>query len=410
MVGTQTTQQTDTPPKEDPVVATLDDQELSEAMAQLSPEELAGAGLSDLVPPAKAGDDAHTSSAPAESQNADPGPQGQQDTPATQPATTDGEPGKTPGDPIMVPKARLDQEIQKSQQLSSELTALQKSTQEQGQTLSYLAGQVDALKATAQMNGGQHNQEPTPEQKLADVETRSQALQKRFDDGEINSSEYIAANNALVEERMVIRLAAQQAQFDAALNEQKQTLQQGQPQAQTQTPEQRDAFVEQETNRIEAEHPFLGVIPPEYTSAIVTAALQQLSAAGSDARFQQGPNGEIAAADGASLLALRQAMGQVSDRLGPGITGMTLEQVKANATKTQGPGTQPAQTQTPGGQAEARAQKLALQSEMPPNIAGTGSPAPKDGLTEGQIISMAAGNFAALESLPDQAFTAILES
>lgn len=270
---------------------------------------------------------------------------------AQQPAKPEGEDQGKPA-PVMIPKDRLDEVLRRNSELE--------------RTQAYLQGQLEAVRGLAQQGGsqqqGQQPQQqrpPTLEEALAQVHSQQDALAAKFDDGEISYAELQKQQRALANQEQSLR----EQQLMARM--QSQQPQNAQPQGDS-------LYLDTLTKQLEEQHPYLHVMSDVDFQIVTRKAHEELAAEGF--RFDNTDNARYQ---------LRARVAQLSDRLGPALTGKTLPL----------PGQQQPQTPPgPSSAAQARAAKLNLQGQMPPDLSsipnqGGGSGNPGE-LSDAEIENM----------------------
>lgn len=277
----------------------------------------------------------------------DPAAEAQPDKAAAKPGAKADPPAR---EQIMIPKERFDAEREKL--IAS--AAYWKGRAESG------AGNAAQPKAA----------EPTPAQKLADIDAQRDALAKKVDDGEMTMSAFMKEDRQLRQQEDAIRDAARKPADSAK------------PKPQS------DLYLDTKTEELEGAHPYLAEI-----SALPTwkEDYQYLTRKAVASLAQEGfvlPEGEL---HGRDLMVLRGRIAELSDTLGPMLTGKTLVI----------PGrTSPADQGKPGlsKQGQARAAKLDAAAAAPPDLTSVGrSSAQTTDLSEASLMAMSDEE---LEKLP----------
>jgi len=278
--------------------------------------------------------------------------------PAAQPQPT----GKPAGKPdvtvetVMVPKARLDEVLRERAEAERRATYLQGALD--AQRMAPGAARPPAEQPAAQAP-------PSPEQRIGTVKAQRLALAKKYDDGEIDAAEFRKQDDAYEDQIWNIR---------------QETLRPASQPAPRQTPA-NDLYLEEVTERLEAQHPYTTVLADTDMQFLVMKAKESLTAEG--VRLGNDPR---------SLLLLRKRTAELSDTFGPMLTGKQLQ--PATSAANAGTPTQPAGMSA---QAQARANKLALAASHPADIQNLGGPGQAAGVpTQQQIAAMSDEEIAAL--------------
>ncbi|MER8967711.1 hypothetical protein NKI25_18650 [Mesorhizobium sp. M0808] len=338
-------------------------------------EDLAASTALSSVPPVAVPDDLddlelQNAKAAAQAEEAKPAasPEPGKETPAA--AAAPGAPAKPAAPqeqpaPAVIPKARFDEVLGKNDELVRQNA--------------YLAGQVEALKVRGPAAPGPAATPAAPAQpaaadRLIAVGTQIDTLAKRYDAGEISYAELKTQERALTNQEQAIREEILLAKVP------KQTQQQ---------PATADLYLDQLTADLEAKHPYLAAIESDMDfDWLVNKAKESFAA--ERIELPKGPVGN---------LRLRERIAVLSDRYGPMLTGKTLAATPAPAPATPAaPGLSP--------EAAARAAKIAMQGDMPPNVASmTGSAG--EVISEASIENMSDDDLAALPIATRQRFLGI---
>ncbi len=327
------------PQPQETEVVDIDAKDLADAKAAAEAEKAAGTGEGN--DPASGG----ASQQPNQAQASDQGqqPNGQAPT------------GETP----MIPKPRFDE-------VNARATKAE-------QEAAYWKGVADARGQGTQNQGGtqqtqQQQAQPTAEQQLAAIHSKQDELAQKFDNGEITYSDLLKSQRALS--------AQEQAIHETQLLSKVQPAQGNQQQAQND-----HLYLDTLTAQLETEHPWVQIFDKVGTDVdwkyLKDRAVENCTAKGVDVS-----NGDIGRYN------LRKEVAEIADSLGP---GMIAERAKAKGIAI--PGQQQQVTQNQGGnqqplspEARARANKLDLAENMPPNVqrmsGATGDGTPTDARIE----------------------------
>ncbi|MER9217872.1 hypothetical protein NKI48_02905 [Mesorhizobium sp. M0644] len=237
--------------------------------------------------------------------------------------------------------------------------------------IAFLSGQVEALKVRGPAAPGPAATPAAPAQpaaadRLIAVGTQIDALARKYDAGELSYADLTTQRRALDNQEQSIREEILLAKVP------KQTQQQ---------PATADLYLDQLTADLEAKHPYLAAIESDTDfDYLVTKAKESFAA--ERVELPKGPIGN---------LRLRERVAELSDKYGPLLTGKTL--AIPGATPAPAPATPAAPGLSP--EAAARAAKIAMQGEMPPNVASmTGSAG--EVISEASIENMSDDDLAAL--------------
>ncbi|MER8602798.1 hypothetical protein NKH48_03250 [Mesorhizobium sp. M1233] len=328
-------------------------------------EDLAASTALSSVPPVAVPDDLDD----LELQNAKAAAQAEEAKPAASP-----EPGKetpaaaaAPGAaakpaapqeqpaPAVIPKARFDEVLGKNDEMARQIA--------------FLSGQVEALKVRGPAAPGPAATPAAPAQpaaadRLIAVGTQIDALARKYDAGELSYADLTTQRRALDNQEQSIREEILLAKVPKP--------------EQQQQPATADLYLDQLTADLEAKHPYLAAIESDMDfDWLVNKAKESFAA--ERIELPKGPVGN---------LRLRERIAVLSDRYGPMLTGKTLAATPAPAPATPAaPGLSP--------EAAARAAKIAMQGDMPPNVASmTGSAG--EVISEASIENMSDDDLAAL--------------
>lgn len=273
-----------------------------------------------------------------------------------------GQDGEQPRDEQgrFIPKARFDEEAQRRREAERE-------AEEARLNAARLMGRLEALQmrqgqgqpAAQGQPQGQQQRQPTPDEAIAQIKQARRDLASKFDAGEITAAEWEAQREALDDRREQI-LAQTRAQ----------TQREPQP---TQPTE--DLYLRERTAQIEAQHPIVNALEADSDWAVI-ADITRARLASQGIRID--PNLPD------HRLYWRDQLAQTADQVGPGL-------LAARGVQWTPPGQQQAQGQ-PGRQpmspqAQARAQKLALAADMPPQMGAGVVSAGAEAVTEAQVES-----------------------
>jgi hypothetical protein len=307
---------------------------------QQQPDPTALAVQGESVPAVVDIDDAEFNAALAEVKAEETGA-AQQTTGAgtTQAAPQTTAPKEPPAPAPMIPKPRFDEVNSRAEKLATENA--------------YLKGQLDARTAPAPAAATQTQPlAPTPEQHLAAIANATDALAKRFDDGEITMAEFKREERQLEAQAHSIR--------------EQQTLTKARPAATVDAGnEGNELYLETLTAQLETQHPWVEVFDkvgtPSDWEYLKTRARENLTERGID----------LSKKTAVGTYELRKEVSRLADELGP-----TLVAAKATAKGIALPGTQ-AQSQTTTTQqqakplsptAQARQAALDKAANAPPNL------------------------------------------
>lgn len=265
----------------------------------------------------------------------------------------------------MIPKARLDEVLQKAQEARD--AAL------------YWKGVAEARAAAGQPQGQQPQQQAEQQPQAPDFEAQIKAERdkvldaaRRYDEGEITYSELKQSEIAAEDTIATLRKQAEQ-QHTAS---QKPAYDPSDPKNWALSDQQ---YLEQQERKLLAEHPNLGAMNETQVQALVRLAYQEAHAIGRP--FGVGP---------AETARLREHIATLSDVYGPrwGVQVPTKPAIQGGQ-KPQQPQLSP--------QAQARVGKMALQTQLPPDTNGMGQgAAPNQQISDADIMRMSDEEIAAL--------------
>ena len=284
---------------------------------------------------------------------ADPGAAGQQQPSGQQSGSPSGQ--QQPSEPVFIPKARFDE------------VASQRDKHAQGEA--YWRGVAEAR---GQPNGQappQQSQPPTPEARLSTIQAQQDALAKRFDDGEITFSDLTRERRAIDNQEHAIR--------EEILVGKVKPAQQNQPANQGND----ELYLNSLTAQLEQEHPWVEVFDKVGTNIdwkfLTDTATQNLIDRGVDPT--KGSNGKYE---------LRKEVAILADQYGP---SMVAQKAKAKGVAI------PAGQAPQRPMAQARAAKLAIAADQPPNLNRmTGTQGDAGLPSDSQIESMGEDQFDAM--------------
>lgn len=257
------------------------------------------------------------------------------------------QPGAQP-EGVMIPKARFDEVLARATKAEQE-AAYQRGLAEGRQPAAPAPGQP----------GGQQPAAATPEQRLAAIGTEIDALATKFDNGEITMADYKKQERALDDKRLAIRDEGLVARVKPA---------------ETSAVADNALYLDNLTAQLEDAHPWVNVLQQVGTDHD-WAYLKALATDGLIARgIDPTQNTTIVSYE------LRKEIAQLADTMGPGLL-TARAQAKGIALPGQEQQQQQQQQQPAGGKpaptpnAAARAAKLALAANAPPNLNNmTGTP------------------------------------
>jgi hypothetical protein len=348
-------------PTPEPEEVDIDTQAVIDAQAAAEAEEAAGGGADGAI--------------------VDPGQQPQPQAPAAppqdQPQRTGQQRQPQSGEPVTIPKPRFDEA------LSQRDNALQEAA--------YWRGVAEAGRQPAGTGqpGAQQQpqpQQPTADQRLAEIQSHQDALAAKFDNGEITFADLTRQTRDLTNKEQAIREEILIAKVKPAAGQQQQ------PAAQD------ELYLRDKTDEIKTQHPWVDVYEQVGTvldwKYVRDRAAENLKERGVDAYT---PSGK---------LELRKEVAVLMDELGPAMIAK-----KAKAANVAIPGQQPGQQQQqpPAGGARqpaplspialARQAKLATEANQPPNLSRmAGTPTDATTPTDAAIETMSED---AYDALPD---------
>jgi hypothetical protein len=216
---------------------------------------------------------------------------------------------------------------------------------EKDRQLAYLAGKLSIIEKPTDTKS-----EPTPEEQLQAIRTKRLELADQLDNGQIS-------NRKAEEERQ--SLQGQEDAIRAKVSAPK-------PEAKT-AAKSDDLYLDAKLSELETAHPYVKAMEGEEFKP----AWEYLSKIATKELVAEGVLKPGLQPTAAQTLAFKTRLAELTDKHGPVITGKQLELPKKTDAKPEQPkpGTSPSKT------AEARAAKLALQSEMPPDVSQLGTAA-----------------------------------
>lgn len=280
------------------------------------------------------------------------------------PATT-----PTPTEPSgeMIPRSRLNQEIEKHQQ-TRELLARKD-------------GEIEGLKSALQ-RGGTPSTAPQPQAKdpateIKDVRAERLALAKRYDDGEISYVELQSGIDALNDREEAARDKIRDAKYTR--------------ETPTAPAPSSDLLLDERTEQLEQSHPYVAELSQRDLEFLTVKACEQLIAEGKDVPLDRQWNAR-------ESLMVRERVAQLSDTLGPGLTGKQIAKPAASTAPAAQPSGQPAAAKPAGLTPQAQARKAALDkaANAPPDLSQVGSTQPLSEPTEAAIEAMSEDEIARL--------------
>lgn len=348
---------TDSPPAPAAREPDYDDELAAEALDNLSEDERNALGLDAPVVPAVTDGEGE---APKTETVVDPvAPAGDAQT-ETKTAPDGG------GTQPMIPKARFDE--------------VNRALADERQRTAYLAGMAEARKGqpVGQPAGDQPRPDPTPEEQIAAIDAEGAELVKKFDNGDMTTGDYIARSNQLQSERTGAVLTKALASHQPTLPPPDESA--------------GKAWLEEKTLELNSEYPLSAHLDPPELQTLVSIA-QRLAA-------MEGERIDLSTFAG--TYDLRRRVAALSVVYGAEMLRSRNVDVDT-IIKTAGQKPSPDQKQpqlvplTPA--AKARAAKLDLEAQMPPDVGRLGSGADAEGLTAAAIEALALSNPAALEEL-----------
>lgn len=275
-------------------------------------------------------------------------------------APADPEPDKTVAEPeqvketqekktLMIPKARLDEEIKARSDASAQAA--------------YWKGIADAREAMVKQSSGagvETQPVETPEQKIAKLDDGIIGLAKKYDDGEITMSEFKQQERDLQRQIREVEIASVK-----------------QPPAPQPVQTGNDLYMQEKALQIKSEHPYLGLMSQSDINFLSEKACAELIAEGV----------ALKESDPMSILHVQKRMGELSDRLGSALTGKELP--KKTVT----------QTEKKAGISEiaaARQAKLEMKNTQPPPTYGLGNSGTVKEYTDADIEKMSDDEIAKL--------------
>ena len=337
----------------------FEDQELADAKADLAEEAAGTSEDKDKAEEPEAASKTEDEPAEKPSQDAeekgkeaaeDKGKEPDQDTASEQP---------------MIPKTRFDEAVGQERAR----------TEEAMRAASYWKGVSDASgqkgSAPGQPEGPDQPEQKTPETVIAEERAKLAELATKYDDGDISTADF-EKERAEIDDRI---WEARRSQITPEPKEEPAKVEPGE-----------DLYLDQLTAELEGKHPFTREIPdndPRWNT-LQQEALRALESEG--VLLPPGDRGKFV---------LRQRMAELTDHYGPLWTGKTLEDLKGETSDSE---------ETPSGdekpamspEAQARADKLALADNHPPDTSKVGSSGDSETVTDAAIEAMSDDQIAAL--------------
>lgn len=288
----------------------------------------------------------------------------EEEAPATADATDDdqGEEEESPGQP-MIPKVRFDEQVGKEREAAHRATT----------EAAYWKGQADALaRASGQPGADQPAAEVTPADQITALRAEQQAIAEKYDNGELEGGYPEATRLSAEIEDKIFQIRADQLTPTA-------------PATTDRAPDFISAAVLTEmTQQLEDDHPYSreGVLNDEQWGMI--RELAEVELVRQNIPLDGTPQSQFQA---------RQILAQLTDKWGPNLTGLTVEEVTASQA-------QPLPSAgKPSVKAEARRAKLALAAGHPVDInrvgeaggqpdSGVPSDAEIEAMTEDEIMAL----------------------
>jgi len=273
-------------------------------------------------------------------------------------AEGDAETGKAP----MIPKGRFDEVRTEAEKAKAEAA--------------YWKGVADARVASTQTQQTQE-QGPTKEEQIDAQYAEFDKIDEAYQSGDITASQKARQEDAVRE-----RIAELKAPPKAEPKQQ----------APTTPAVQGDAYVAEKTEQLMEAHPYVGMVNQRQLNFLEQEARADLAAQGKPFN----PN------SGASVIALRTRIAELSDTYGPSMTGKTLEGTAGTpATTSSAPAGAEAKAI-----AQARAKKMEAAEGHPPDISQVGTTAPgKGALTAEDVANMSEEEF---DALPEATLNKVL--
>lgn len=275
-------------------------------------------------------------------------------------------------DKIMIPKERLDAEIQK--RLNAENQA------------NYFKGVADAskqmVKAAAQPANETTNQTETPtfEAQLDELDNKRIELAEAYDKGTLTSVEWKRQELAIEKQTRVLTSQQEEVRLNAVRTEARQSAK-----AETQI-----AKLDDITASLEAKHPYCAEMQEEDWAVINAKATKQLLAEGNFTAHQLSN-------DTHAIAAFRQRMAELTDTIGADLIGKprrTASTPSQETTTQEAPGAKPKTGLSDT--AKARADKIALSKTQPPTTSSIGNGGSVNEVTMSDVERMSEEDIAAL--------------
>lgn len=251
---------------------------------------------------------------------------------------------KTDGqqDPTMIPKARFDEVLQRGD--------------EAARAAAYWKGVADGRINPDAKGDGEGGQEPTetPEQQIEGIRSELFNLAEQFDNGDLSMADFKRKEAELEDKIEEIRQEQNEQSQQAAA---KDTGDQRRSQV--------DLYLEERTNQIAGEHPYMSMLDDFQTNEVSATRLSILNA---DARASLKQEGVELGDDARSTLVLRQRIADLSDKYGP----MWFPDAQVGQQQPEQSGGQPANTGLTDKQKAVKA-KVEEAAKHPPNTETLGT-------------------------------------
>ena len=335
----------------------FEDQELADAKAEMAKEEAGEPADKDKDEKPKS----ETEDEPAEK------PSQEDDDEGKKAAEEDGrEPDQVSAtEQPMIPKSRFDEAVGQERAR----------TEEAMRAASYWKGVSDASgqkgSAPGQPEGPDQPEQKTPETVIAEERAKLAELATKYDDGDISTADF-EKERAEIDDRI---WEARRSQITPEPKEEPAKVDPGE-----------GLYLDQLTAELEGKHPFTREIPdndPRWNT-LQQEALRALESEG--VLLPPGDRGKFV---------LRQRMAELTDHYGPLWTGKTLEELKGETSDKE---ETPSEDETPAlsPTAKARADKLALADNHPPDTSKVGSTGDSTEVSDAAIEAMSDDQIAAL--------------
>lgn len=264
----------------------------------------------------------------------------------------------------MIPKARLDEVLGKLDEAKN--------------AAAYYKGIADARKELgAQPTRTETDQNnpveatKTVQELLGEINAQKMALAEKYENGEMTAPQWTAEQIKLDGQAQTLREGLLRIDADRIRAEA--------------ISEARNAGMEQRLDEnaavVEKDHPGLLLMPKDgehpHWAFLREEAARSLAAEG--VVLRQG--------DSQSMVTFHRRMGELADRLAPGLTGKPLP-APASTTQSGTPPKPPVDNKQPSKVATQRLEKLALSHQQPPDTGGMGSSGTKPELSDAQLTGM----------------------